>query len=599
MTDSNAQQLNTLLLAFNTALQEQAFDSLLDCFHEDAYWRDLLAFTWNIKTLEGKTQIGDMLKAQLQPISASDFRPDPREQPGMEGAMYSAWLEFDTGVAKGYGHIRILDNKIFSLFTAVAELKGHPESIGFNRPTGTTHGADKNRQNWKTALEQERQQLGYTKQPYVLIIGGGQNGIVLGARLRMLGVPCIIIEKNDKAGDNWRQRYKSLCLHDPVWYDHLPYMPFPASWPVFTPKDKMGDWLEMYTQVMELDYWTRSSCQQASYDEDTGQWTVHIDRAGEQVVLHPKHLVLATGRSGKVYMPEFRGMEKFRGDQHHSSAHPGPDAYKGKRAVVIGSNNSAHDIAAALWESDVDVTMVQRSSTLIVRSEPLMELALNDLYSESAVQNGITTEKADMILASLSVKLLTEGQKQIYSEIQKRDADFYKRLRKAGFMLDFGEDGSGAFIMYLRRGSGYYIDVGASELVADGKIKLKTTTGVKEITGDAVILNDGSELPADLIVYATGYGNMIGWVEDLISREVADKVGICGGLGSGTINDPGPWEGESRNMWKPTQQEILWFQAGNLYQARFYSLYLALQLKARMAGIPTPVYGIPDAVPAS
>ena len=111
---------------------------------------------------------------------------------------------------------------------------------------------------------------------------------------------------------------------------------------------------------------------------------------------------------------------------------------------------------------------------------------------------------------------------------------------------------------------------------------------------DAVVLEDGTELPADLVVYATGYNSMNGWAADLISQEVADKVGKCWGLGSDTTKDPGPWEGEQRNMWKPTQQEALWFHGGNLHQSRHYSLYLALQLKARHAGVPTPVYGLQE-----
>jgi putative flavoprotein involved in K+ transport len=65
-------------------------------------------------------------------------------------------------------------------------------------------------------------------------------------------------------------------------------------------------------------------------------------------------------------------------------------------------------------------------------------------------------------------------------------------------------------------------------------------------------------------------------------------------LGSNTTKDPGPWEGEQRNMWKPTQQDALWFHGGNLHQSRHYSLYLALQLKARMEGIETPVYGLQE-----
>tara|TARA_R100001143_G_scaffold62909_1_gene67535 strand:- start:3046 stop:4863 length:1818 start_codon:yes stop_codon:yes gene_type:complete len=596
LSNQNTEIINAVLHAVNAALEKKDVNALADCFHEVGYWRDLLAFTWNIKTLEDKAQISEMLQSQLQHITAGSFRLDPNDEANEENGLSAGWIVFDNDVAEGYGHIRVLDGKIYSLLTAIKDLKGHEERVGMNRVLGTEHSAGKDRLNWKDSLELERRELGYSKQPYALIIGGGQNGIVLGARLRMLGVPAIIIEKNRQPGDNWRKRYKSLYLHDPVWFDHLPYMPFPDSWPVFTPKDKMGDWLEVYTRVMELNYWTNSSCKKAVYDEKSETWSVSIVRDGEEITLQATQLIIATGRSGKVNMPSFKGMEKFKGEQHHSSAHPGPDAYKGKKAVVIGSNNSAHDIAAALWENAVDVTMVQRSSTHVVRSEPLMELALNELYSEQAVARGITTEKADMIMASLSANLLTEGQKQIYTEIQKRDAEFYERLRKAGFKLDFGEDGSGAFVMYLRRGSGYYIDVGASELVADGKIKLKTITGVKEITEDSVIFDDDSELKADLIVYATGYGNMIGWIEELISREVAEKVGICGGLGSDTTNDPGPWEGESRNLWKPTQQPNLWFQAGNLYQARFYSRQLALQIKARMEGIQTPVYGIPEAV---
>ena len=160
-------------------------------------------------------------------------------------------------------------------------------------------------------------------------------------------------------------------------------------------------------------------------------------------------------------------------------------------------------------------------------------------------------------------------------------------------MLDFGDDGSGLFMKYLRRGSGYYIDVGACDLIADGSIKLRSGVDVAELRERSVVLSDGTELPADLVVYATGYGSMNGWAAKLISQEVADKVGPCWGLGSGTTKDPGPWQGELRNMWKPTAQPGLWFHGGNLHQSRHYSLYLALQLKARLEGIPTPVFNHP------
>ena len=405
-------------------------------------------------------------------------------------------------------------------------------------------------------------------------------------------MPTIIVEKNERPGDSWRKRYKSLCLHDPVWYDHLPYLPFPDHWPIFSPKDKIGDWLEMYTKVMELNYWSSTEAKRAYYDEAAGEWVVEVERKGEPVTLRPKQLVLATGMSGVPNIPSFPGADTFAGEQQHSSRHPGPEAYAGKKCVVIGSNNSAHDICAALWEHGADVTMVQRSSTHIVRSDTLMDVGLGDLYSERALANGVTTDKADLIFASLPYRILHEFQIPAYQEMARRDAEFYQQLEAAGFWLDWGDDGSGLFMKYLRRGSGYYIDVGASQLIIDGSIKLKSRVQVERLTENGVLLSDGTELPADLVVYATGYGSMNGWAARLISQEVADKVGKCWGLGSNTTKDPGPWEGEQRNMWKPTQQEALWFHGGNLHQSRHYSQFLSLQLKARMEGIPTPVYGL-------
>jgi putative flavoprotein involved in K+ transport len=587
-------QVAAVLSRLDGALTSGDIEAALALFQDDCYWRDLVTFTWNIRTMEGKHAIREMLQAQLQSVKPSGWTLAEGEDATEDDGIVSGWIAFETGVARGFGRIRLKNGLIWTLLTSMTELKGHEEPLGFERPLGAKHGAGKFRKSWQEEREEEARTLGFTTQPYVVVIGGGQGGIALGARLRQLGIPTIILEKNERAGDSWRKRYKSLCLHDPVWYDHLPYLPFPPNWPVFSPKDKIGDWLEMYAKVMELNYWGSSPCRKAAWDEARKEWAVTVERGGEEIVLRPKHLVFATGMSSKPYQPRFAGMERFKGEQHHSAQHPGPDAYRGRKVVVIGSNNSAHDIAAALWENDADVTMVQRSSTHVVRSDTLMEIGLGPLYSEEAAQNGITTQKADMIYASIPYRIMHETQIPLVQQMRERDAQFYADLEKSGFMLDFGPDGSGITMYYLRRGSGYYIDIGASQLIIDGQIKLKAGSGVREITEHSVILDDGTELPAALIVYATGYGSMNGWAADLISQEIADRVGKVWGLGSDTPKDPGPWEGEQRNMWKPTQQEALWFHGGNLHQSRHYSLYLALQLKARMEGIPTPVFGLQE-----
>lgn len=594
MSDTNANSsVRAILAQLQDALTAGDVDRAADCFLETSYWRDLLSFTWNIKTMEGRAAIVDMFNAQLKFVKPSQLQIDDAEEATEDDGIISAWVKFETSVGRCYGHIRLKDNKIWTFLTSLSELKGHEEPLGTNRPLGAKPGVNKNRTTWKEDREHELADLGYGTQPYTVILGGGQGGIAMGARLRQLGVPTLIIDKNERPGDAWRNRYKSLCLHDPVWYDHLPYLPFPKNWPVFAPKDKIGDWLEMYTKIMELNYWTKSVCTSASYDEAAKEWSIDVDRDGEKVSLKAKQLVLATGMSGKPNIPVFPGADTFKGDQHHSSQHSGPDDYKGKKAVVIGSNNSAHDICAALWENDVDVTMIQRSTTHIVQSASLMQHGLRALYSEQAEADGMTTEKADLTFASIPYALLPEFQKPIYDTIREQDKDFYTSLENAGFKLDYGVDDTGLFVKYLRRGSGYYIDVGASQLVIDGKIQLAQGQ-VNEIVEDGVLLANGTKLEADLIVYATGYNSMSGWVADLIGQDVADKVGICWGLGSETTKDPGPWQGELRNMWKPTQQEAMWFHGGNLHQSRHYSQYLALQIKARMEGIPTPVYGLPE-----
>jgi putative flavoprotein involved in K+ transport len=583
------QDASKWLTEFHAAWNAGAASQLAGLFVEDGYWRDLVSFTWNIKTLQGHTQIAEMVNAVHQRVALKNV-----VTPGLVDLNDPAagfWFTFETDNIRGKGILKLAANGCTTLLTTAQELIGFEEKSGRRRPQGVEHRSDPDRLTWAEQRAHEHAELGRSAQPYVVIIGGGQGGIALGARLRRLEVPTIIIERNNRPGDSWRNRYKTLCLHDPVWYDHLPYLPFPDHWPVFSPKDKIGDWLESYVMIMELNYWTGSACTKASYDEVAGRWTIEIDRSGEIIELTPTHLVLATGMAGVPNMPEIAGAETFEGDLHHSSQHAGPEDYAGKNVVVVGSNNSAHDICAALWEAGATPTMIQRSSTMVAKSESLMKFGTNRLYSEDALDRGVSTEQADLIMASMPYGAMAANDKKVTDKIRAHDAEFYDRLNKSGFEMDFGADDSGLFMKYMRRGSGYYIDVGASDLIMDGRIGLSHGQ-IIEIKPNSVLLDDGSELPADALIFATGYGSMNGFAAQLISQDVADKVGKCWGLGSDTIYDPGPWEGEPRNMWKPTQQDALWFHGGNLHQSRHYSQFLALQLKARAAGIDTPVYGL-------
>ncbi|MGB3897177.1 MAG: NAD(P)/FAD-dependent oxidoreductase [Mesorhizobium sp.] len=578
------------LAGFSRALKENPHAAVDGFFLEDSYWRDLLAFTWNITTMEGRTAIAGMLETTLATTSPSDWRISG--EPTAEDDVVEAWFSFETAVANCEGILRLRNGRCWTMFTAIKELKAYPEKKGATRPLGVRHKADPNRETWSEKRRRQQAEFGISRQPECLIIGGGQGGIALGARLKQLDVPTLIVEQNERAGDSWRRRYRSLVLHDPVWYDHLPYIPFPEHWPVFTPKDKMGDWLEMYVKVMELDYWTSTRCVSASYDADKRLWTVELDRSGERITVRPKQLVFATGAYGPAREVDLPGMDRFAGEVLHSSRYSDGSRFRGKNCVVIGAASSAHDVAVDLWEAGANVTMIQRSPTTVVRSSTLMEIGF-DTYSERAIERGISVDKADMITASMPFALVPAGQKALYNRIRERDRDFYRKLGETGFLLDFGHDETGLLMKAYRTGSGYYIDVGASDLIMDGEIRVKSGSSIRTLTETGIVMEDGEEISADVVIACIGYHSMHETVAQVVSSEVADRVGPCWGLGSGTRGDPGPWRGELRNMWKPTAQEALWFHGGNLALSRYYSKFVALQVKARVAGLDTPVYPPP------
>jgi putative flavoprotein involved in K+ transport len=516
-------------------------------------------------------------------IGANSFALDDSSLPMTSETQH--WFTFSTATARCRGHVQLHDGRAYILLTAMIELIGHEECGGERRPDGIAHRAEKGRRTWLDRREETARTLGHTVQPYCLIVGGGQNGLMLAARLKRLGVPALVIDALPKPGDCWRVRYHSLYLHDPIFLDHFPYLPFPDHWPLYTSKDKIADWLEIYAKAMEIDFWGNTLCTAASYDDNTGEWAVTVVRDGETLTLHPKQLVLATGLSGAKYIPDIAGAEQFTGKQYHAADHGTGAGLAGKRCVVVGSNNSAHDICVDLWEHDADVTMIQRSPTIVVRADT-MRAGSKTLYY---AQPGADIDLADLVFAANPFRPRLAAERAFANYLRHVDADFYAGLEKSGFQLWQGEDDTGFFMAYYRRAAGYYIDVGGSELIANGEVKLAHGE-IGAITADGVRMANGSFLPADVIVYATGYRPMHEWVSQLISPEVSRKVGPCWGLGSDTAGDPGPWQGELRNMWKPTAQEALWFQGGNIMQARFHSLHLALQLKARMEKLATPVY---------
>jgi len=447
------------LAAFENALATSDDGALKKLFHPDSYWRDALALSWTLQTINGRDAILKTLKAQAASKAPSGFAIDPdRAAPrkvmraGTE--CIEAIFKFETGIGRGDGIIRLIPDtadgsrlKAWTLLTALEELKGFEEQVGVARPRGNAYSRDFRGPNW---LDLRKASAEYAdRDPTVLVIGGGQSGLSIAARLKQLNVDTLIVDREQRIGDNWRKRYHALTLHNQVQVNHLPYLHFPPNWPTYIPKDKLANWFEAYVEAMELNFWTETEFEGGSYDEQQGRWTVTLRRAdGGNRTMHPHHVVLATGVSGIPSVPEIAGLKDFAGQVMHSSQYDDGESWKGKRAIVIGTGNSGHDIAQDLHSSGANVTMFQRSSTLVVSIEPSAQLVY-------APYNEGTLEDNDLIATSMPLQLARKSHRLTGEKSKALDQELLDGLTRAGFKLDYGEDNTGWQFKYLTRGGGY------------------------------------------------------------------------------------------------------------------------------------------------
>ncbi|KAM5367517.1 hypothetical protein ACJA88_011484 [Fusarium oxysporum] len=541
-SSSNPQEIATSLVsAFNTALKNKDLTSLARLFSEDGFWRDHLALSWNFRTVQGPSNILSFLKScseskdglRLTKIEVDSSAPvrQPQFLPidgagEVQGVQF--FFEIETVRGKGLGLARLIEEngewKIFTFYTRIQELKGFEEAINDHRSRGVEHGGKPGRKNWAQRREAEAD-FADGSDPAVLIVGAGQAGLTAAARLKMLGVEALAIDQND-----------------------------------------------------------RTSLVETKWDDANKRWDVTVERTKEdgtkeRRTLHPRHLIQATGHSGKKNMPDMKGISDFKGDRLcHSSEFSGArDNSQGKKAIVVGSCNSGHDIAQDFLEKGYDVTMVQRSSTHVVSSKAITDIGLKGVYSE----DGPPVDDADLLIHGLPIPVFKALSVTTCQKQADFDKDILSGLNKAGFKTDAGPDGAGLLLKYFQRGGGYYIDVGASQLIADGKIKVKHGQEIETVLPHGLRFADGSELEADEIVFATGYQNMRTQTRVMFGDAIADKVNDVWGF-----ND----EGEMRTIWQKSGHPGFWYHGGNLAMCRYYSKLLALQIK----GLEEGLYGYDD-----
>ena len=580
---SDRARLNTLhwLSAFETALISRQPEVIAGLFRADCHWRDILAFTWNFTAVAGHDTVAARLAVAQERTQARGFHlPNGRRAPRYVKRMgidsIEAIFEFQTTDGCGSGIVRLATSdtaegglKAWLISTSLDSLRGHEERLGANRPIGSAYSRNFGGANWADMREAA---VAYRdRDPEVLVIGAAQSGLAIAARLNQLGLDTLVVEKWPRVGDSWRKRYHALALHNSTDINHLPYLDFPPTWPRYIPKDMLANWLEFYAATMEINCWTGTEFVRGEWNAGDCNWTAwlrHDD--GSDRMVRARHLVFANGVSSFPLIPDLPGLSDFNGTVMHSEGFYSGAGWKDKNALVLGTGSSANDIALDLNSFGAKATLIQRGATTVVSIDPSARL------NEALWMEGSRLDDADLVVSSTTPTLMVEAYKGITKRMQELDKDLIEGLERIGFKHDMGEDGTGHQMKYFRRGGGYNLDAGSSALMIKGEIGLLQFDRIDRFVADGALLKDGTTVPADLLVLATGYYPQQELVRRTLGDEVATQIGAVWGFDA---------EGELRNMYKRTPHPGVWFIAGGLPQCRINSKYLALQIKATELGI--------------
>ena len=569
-------EVDNWLFSFNEAIsgkknKKDSIENLNKLFFEDCHWRDILALTWQIQTTSGKQNIIPKLYDKVLDVTGRDFiidpkRTQPREVIRAGKNVIEVILKFKTKFGQCEGVVRLYEDlevprafKAWNFLTALSDLNS-----SFNKKEDEYEN-NLEGPNWLDLRIEDR--LYKDRDPEVLVVGSGQAGLSIAARLKQQNIDTLVIDKNERVGDNWRNRYHSLKLHNQTHVNHLPYMPFPTTWPTYIPKDKLAGWFEYYAESMELNVWTKTTFISAEYDEVEKNWKVLLKLFdGNERIMKPKHIVMAVGVSSVPNRTQIPGMEGYEGKVIHSTDYSSGKDYKGKNVLVFGTGTSAHDVAQDLYVHGASVKIVQRSPSMVVNVEPSAQLPYQ-LYSE-----GPNTDDCDLITISSPLEVLKKTHQILTEKTKEIDKSLLGKLEEVGFRLEYGEDNTGWQFKYLTRGGGYYFNVGASDLIANGNIKVIQFSDIINFNPSGIEMKSGEKCNIDLMVTATGYKGQEYVVEKFFGKSVVEKVGPIWGFDKDRQ--------ELRNMWMKTNQPGLWFHAGSLAQCRIFSKFLALQIKA-------------------
>ncbi|WP_457967030.1 NAD(P)/FAD-dependent oxidoreductase [Arthrobacter sp. D1-29] len=572
------QAADAWLSAFNEALASADRAALDELFLDDVYVRDMGALTWNLRQESVKERAIDLIAGSIDGTHPRAFKVDANRPvvPAIIAEaprVVEAFLAFEVDAGNGDGIAYLVEDdtspvgwKARNLLTRLRDFRDHKNEWPRRDRFDDTHPTER----WSEY--RDRLAAFEDRDPEVLIVGGGQMGVMTSASLNRFGVDNLVVDKNSSVGGNWRNRYASLLLHQPHGMLNFPFMSFPESYPEYIPKDKLADWFQAYVDALEINFWTSTEFLGGTFDEESETWTVKLRRADGSIrEMHPKHVVIATGGVEKPKVPNIPGLSEFQGEIVHSSRFSDGANYTDKNVLVVGVGTSAHDISLDVFKHGGNSTILQRGNAIVVDIE-----TANMMYGDYNPRI-VPTELVDVRFLSGLVYPQLKGNFLAGTAYGNTlDAELQANLRKAGMKVWSGAEDCGFFYEYFKTGGGYYLDVGASAEIIKGNIGVIQMDTVESFTTDGIKLNDGSERPIDTVVLATGYENISVAIGEYFGQEVVDKLGPIWGFGT---------DGEINNTWKPTAQKGLWIGLGAIPQARWYAPLIATLIQGELKGL--------------
>ncbi|KAF2169740.1 hypothetical protein M409DRAFT_20155 [Zasmidium cellare ATCC 36951] len=413
-----------------------------------------------------------------------------------------------------------------------------------------------------------------------LVVGAGIGGLCMAARLKALGLSYIVVEKHEEIGDVWtKDRYDSVRLHTSKHYNQMPGTPptFGKDDPYLLTGQQLSDGFKRFAEMfgVNTNVMTSTCLEKAEYNERERVWSAQLKRQGQALRIRSKHIVLAIGDMGhKPNVPMYEDHDTYKGDIIHARAWKNATPWKGKRGVVIGSANSAHDVISDMDKSDFEsITLIQRSRAFVLPGSTFSAL-VDPVYNENTL-----TDVSDRILLSLPLSIQRLEAMAGIRAMADLNPTKFDQMEANGFKTRRYGDLWGQ--IYESQGK-HFFDIGAGDLIANGRVKVRSDALPVAYTESGLLLDDGTRIDADVVVFATGYtSNFRSTTHEIFGPEVSRHLRPFWGLDA---------EGEVLGAWRQTGHHGIWYTGHGFAHARYYSRFVAIQIKADILGQPFEAY---------